>query len=87
MFIKIVYILKLYVLKNPRKTRCFPNSLNSMKLKIKPLQRVKSLIPGDVGLFLRMINCYKHALHKRPVYNYTNDPVGVVRTIHVIQPP
>ena len=51
-----------------------------------PSRYVKSLIPGDVGL-LRMVNCYKHALHKRPVYNYTNDPVGVVRTIHVIQPP
>ena len=47
---------------------------------------MKSLIPGDVGLFLRMINCYKHALHKRLVYSNTNDPEGVVRTNHVIQP-
>ena len=43
--------------------------------------------PGDLGLFLSMINCYKHALHKRPVYSYTNDPEGVVRTNHVIQSP
>ena len=47
---------------------------------------MKSVIPGDVGLFLRMINCYKQTLHKRPVYSYTNDLEGVVRTNHVIHP-
>lgn len=37
-------------------------------------------------IILSMIICYKRALRKRLVYSNTNDPVGVVRTNHVIQP-
>ena len=73
-------------IENPRKTRCFPNSLNSMKL-LETIATHEVIIPDDIGLFLSMIICYKHALQKRLVYSNTNDPVGVVRTNHVIQPP
>ena len=72
-------------IENPRKTRCFPNSLNSMKL-LETIATHEVVIPDDIGSLMSMTIRHRHALHKRLVYSNTNDPEGVVRTSHAIQP-